>query len=65
MSPHNDIMALTEAGEDARGFGMKLFSGARVCTCVRLCVCVTVPGLTESSWALVNESQSIKDKNKT
>ena len=49
MSPHNDIMALTEAAEDARGLGAETLQlGASV----RLCVCVSVPGLQEFSWAL-------------
>lgn len=49
MSSH-DIMALTEAGEDARGLRAELFSSVQVCVCAR--VCVSVPGLQESSWAL-------------
>lgn len=50
MSLHNDIMALTEAGDDARGLTAELFSLLQVCECV--CVCPSLgyqspPGLCE------------------
>lgn len=44
VSPHNDIMALTEAGEDAPGFRAKLFSLAQVCPSPG---CRSPPGLCE------------------
>lgn len=59
MSPHNDIMALTEAGEDARGLRAELFSSVQVCVCV--CIC---PWATGVLLCFVNKSQSVKDKNK-
>lgn len=60
VSLHNDIMALTEAGEDARGLRAELFSLVQVCECV----CVSVPGLQETSWALWTKVKLSKTKTK-
>lgn len=63
MSPHNDIMALTEAGEDARGLRAELFSLAQVCGVCAIAgvsVCLSLgyrspPGLCETK---VNPSKT-------
>lgn len=66
MSLHNDIMALTEAGEDARGLRAELFSLAQVYVCV--CVCLSLgyrspPGLCERKSNRQRQKQNLTNSN--
>lgn len=66
MSLHNDIMALTEAGEDARGLRAELFSLVQVCECV--CVCPSLgyrrpPGLCERKSNCQRQKQNLTNSN--
>ena len=66
MSLRNDIMALTEAGEDARGLGAELFSLAQVRVCE--CVCPSLgyrspPGLCERKSNRQRQKQNLTNSN--
>ena len=68
MSSHNDIMALTEAGEDARGLRAELFSSVQVCVCVCVCVCPSLgyrspSGLCERKSKRQRQKQSLTNSN--
>lgn len=67
MSSH-DIMALTEAGEDARGLRAELFSSVQVCVCARVCVYLSLgyrspPGLCERKSKRQRQKQSLTKSN--
>lgn len=66
MSLHNDIIALTEAGEDARGLRAELFRLAQVC--VSECVCPSLgyrspPGLSELKSNRQRQKQNLTTSN--
>lgn len=66
MCLHNDIMALTEAGEDAPGLRAELFSLVQVC--VSECVCPSLgymspPGLCELKSERQRQKQNLTNSN--
>lgn len=68
MSLRNDSMALTEAGEDARGLRAELFSLAQVCVSVSECVCLSLghrspPGLCERKSNRQRQKQNLTTSN--